>query len=262
MPIQSVNNVNLYYELHGQGSPLVLVSGFTADHHAWDAMLNALTQHHQVLVFDNRGSGQSDQPDSAYTLEDMASDAMGLADALDLGTVHIAGQSMGGAIAQTMARDFPQRVSKMVICDSFTKLSTISRVAFESISELYKLGADYPTVMRAIMAWANSSAFIDKHHDAIMDMLHKCAHPQTPVGYYRQLEAMLAFDSREWIGDINAETLIFAADEDIIAFSTESERMATQMPNARHFYVEYCGHSGPFEHPDLYADEMLRFLAL
>ena len=62
MAIIKVNGINLYYEIHGQGQPLILIAGFSADHNAWCNVVDYLSQHYRVIIFDNRGAGQSEVP--------------------------------------------------------------------------------------------------------------------------------------------------------------------------------------------------------
>jgi len=85
MPKIKANNINLYYEIHGQGQPVVFVAGFSGDHTAWQNLIADYAKNYQVVVFDNRGIGQSDCPDYPYTIEMMADDAIGLVKALQLG---------------------------------------------------------------------------------------------------------------------------------------------------------------------------------
>ena len=67
MPFIQANGIDIYYELHGKGEPLVLISGFTEDHTAWDEVVETLAQSFCVLVFDNRGAGQTTSPKTPFT---------------------------------------------------------------------------------------------------------------------------------------------------------------------------------------------------
>src|SRR6185436_17625567 len=115
MPFAAANGVRLYYEWHGpeDGTPVVLVMGLGGDSTAWPFQLAALVPRRRVLVFDNRGAGQSDAPDYAYTTRGMAEDLLALLDALGVERVHLLGLSLGGAIAQETALAAPARVASL-----------------------------------------------------------------------------------------------------------------------------------------------------
>ena len=91
------NGQELYYEVHGEGQPLILVMGLGYDSTLWTlAQVPALSPKFQVVIFDNRDAGRSSQATSAYTIADMADDTAALMDALDINKAHVCGLSMGG----------------------------------------------------------------------------------------------------------------------------------------------------------------------
>ena len=110
MPKIQVNDISMYYETHGQGEPLVLISGFSADHSVWSRVVDALKANYQVIVFDNRGAGQTDVPLGPYSIEQMAADVDGLCQQLGIQRAHFVGSSMGGFILQTLDFRYPKRV--------------------------------------------------------------------------------------------------------------------------------------------------------
>ena len=109
MPTVEANGQTLYYEDHGGGEPLVCVMGLAADIQAWALQVPAFSAAHRTIVFDNRDVGRSSEADGPYEIADMARDALALADALELESFHLLGYSMGGAIAQEMACQAPER---------------------------------------------------------------------------------------------------------------------------------------------------------
>jgi 3-oxoadipate enol-lactonase len=66
MPKIKINDINMYYEMHGSGEPIVFISGFSCDHTVWEEVAKKLQNNYQIILFDNRGAGQSDAPDQAY----------------------------------------------------------------------------------------------------------------------------------------------------------------------------------------------------
>src|SRR5438046_9104352 len=99
MPIAEANGQRLYYEVQGEGEPLLMVMGLGADHLAWALQVGPLSEHFRVVTFDNRDCGQSSYSEGPYEITDLAADASGLADALELDRVQLAGAPMGGGSA-------------------------------------------------------------------------------------------------------------------------------------------------------------------
>ena len=110
-----VNGIELYYEEHGSGPALLLVPGLGADTRLFGGVMGALSRTCHVIVFDPRGGGRSDKPPGPYTIEQMADDAVGLLDALGIEHAVVAGYSMGGRIALSLALDHAARVRRLVL---------------------------------------------------------------------------------------------------------------------------------------------------
>src|ERR1044071_5262895 len=101
-----VDDVNLYYELYGEGDPLVLVAGTGISLAPWRVFqVPEFSKHYQVLIYDHRGLGRSDKPDVPYSTRGFAQDCAALMDALEIKRAHIMGHSMGGRVAQWIALD-------------------------------------------------------------------------------------------------------------------------------------------------------------
>ena len=110
-----VNGVELVYEMHGAGEPLVLIHGAQSDRSIFTHLLPDFVDQFQVLVFDQRGSGQSEKPDIAYTMGMIADDTAALMDHLDFAPAHVYGVSMGGMIAQELAIRHGAAVRSLVL---------------------------------------------------------------------------------------------------------------------------------------------------
>src|SRR5262249_9133459 len=103
MPIAQVHGSDIFYEVHGTGDPLLLIAGFACDHTIWNKIVPGLVAQYRVILFDNLGVGQSSSPETAVSIRQMAAETAGLLDAIGLRSVHVAGHSMGGLIAQELA---------------------------------------------------------------------------------------------------------------------------------------------------------------
>lgn len=115
MPVVGVNDIELYYESHGSGAPLVLLGGLGLDVSDMRMLTGPLAEQFQVIAVDNRGTGRSAKPAGPYSIEQMASDAAGLMEHLGLARAHVAGISMGGRIAMALALARPERVDRIIL---------------------------------------------------------------------------------------------------------------------------------------------------
>lgn len=115
MPFVEVNSINIYYEMHGSGMPLVVINGLSADISEFEKVTKPLTKNYRVLIFDNRGAGRSDKPDEPYSIAMMASDTRGVMRAAGLKKACILGISMGGRIAMELALTSPDMVDKLIL---------------------------------------------------------------------------------------------------------------------------------------------------
>jgi pimeloyl-ACP methyl ester carboxylesterase len=115
MPHITANGVNLYYEEHGDGEPLILIMGFTVSAVGWYWNVPAFARDFRTIVFDNRGVGRSDKPDAPYSMQMFADDTAGVLDGLGIEQAHVFGISMGGMIAQEFALRYPDRVKTLIL---------------------------------------------------------------------------------------------------------------------------------------------------
>jgi len=122
MPTARVNDINVYYESHGHGFPLVLAYGLGGNTTEWEPQIPSFSQRYRFIVWDPRGHGKSDSPPNAdqYTQEIFAQDLKGLLDHLGIQQAYLGGLSMGGGIATRFTILHPQRVAALLIIDSFS----------------------------------------------------------------------------------------------------------------------------------------------
>ena len=130
MPMIKIKDINLYYELHGEGDPLVLLSGTgSSGEHFRVFQLPDLAKHFRVLIWDYRGTGRSDKPDMPYSTRMLAEDCVDLMKALEIERAHMLGFSMGGRIAQWIAIEQPECVASLLLLS--TGPGTVSGFTFE-----------------------------------------------------------------------------------------------------------------------------------
>ena len=146
MPTVKVNGINLYYEVSGQGHPLILIMGLRRNISWWYRQMPELSRHFTVIAFDNRGAGRSDKPVMEYSIGLFADDTAGLMNALDIKNAHVLGISMGGYIAQELAIRHPEMVRSLVLVNSIGGSSWKSGRTLRSITErpLWDWGLHFP----------------------------------------------------------------------------------------------------------------------
>ena len=107
----------MYYEIHGEGFPYVMISGSPCDVNWWiPEQIEVPSKYFKTIIFDNRGSGRTDKPVMDYSIKMFADDTVGLMNALNIEKAHVLGVSMGGFIAQEIAISYPERVEKLILC--------------------------------------------------------------------------------------------------------------------------------------------------
>lgn len=263
MPIIKANNINMYYELYGAGEPLVLISGFATDHLAWRAVVNDFAKHYQVLLFDNRGAGQTDTPDMDYSVELFAADTMALCDALGLKKPHIVGHSMGGMIAQTIAHQYSDKISSITVCGSRCRSNKLTEVLFKFIGKLRKENIPREYLLESFLPWIFSNEFLEQPEviPTLTAFYLNNPYPQTNLGYDKQLNAVTAFDSGPWIKHIKTPTLVIAAEKDIVIPPEQSREIADKIPHAKYICLPHSGHAMQVEQPEMFAKTVMDFLS-
>jgi len=145
MPKVKVNDIQIYYEVHGAGFPLVMIMGVGGNINWWDPRLvEGLSKKFKVVIFDNRGTGHTDTSDREYTIKLFANDTAGLMDALGISRFHVFGISMGGMIAQELVLNYPGKVEKLVLCSTNCGGANSVQPSAEVIGPLMAIEARYP----------------------------------------------------------------------------------------------------------------------
>jgi 3-oxoadipate enol-lactonase len=262
MPEITVNGINLYYEVYGDGEPLIFLHGFAVDHLVFSAMPEAYQSYYQVILLDNRGSGQSDCPSEPYSIEVMAEDIAEFCRVLGLGPAHFVGHSMGGMILQQLAHRYPKQVRSAVFCN--TDVAIDIRYALAAKARLAFIEAKCPLreLIESGMGWTFSTDFLERPGmvEQIINLRMANPFPITPMGYRNQLNALLNFNSSDWVGKIKAPSLVIGADQDIIIFESRIRRLAKSIPNAQYKKITASGHAPFIEQPDAFHALVKKFL--
>ena len=139
-----VNGVELWYQVTGEGEPVVQIHGAGFGHFNFAPATPVLSERFRVIDYDMRGYGQSDRPIQDYDMEVWADDVAGLLDALDISAAHVHGTSMGGMIAIVFGGKYPERTSSVVINCAAAKLGQAGRLVFKNWIDIARMDPDGP----------------------------------------------------------------------------------------------------------------------
>lgn len=249
------NGQDLYYEIHGDGTPLVLVMGIGYDSSLWTLQqVPALSTRFRVVLLDNRDSGRSSRADHPYEIADMADDLAGVLDALDLRSAHLLGLSMGSMIGIEFALRHADRLDRLVLAgpNASPARSTVDPI---SIWNWVKAHDPSGEIFRAQQfTWLFSTAFLRNQQVAqeTAALLASNPNPIEPEAYDRQSQAYLRFDAHDRIHDIQAATLVIVGEQDLLTPPWVAREVAAGIPGARLEILtgEGSSHLLPLERPD------------
>jgi 3-oxoadipate enol-lactonase len=246
MSTAKVGNINIYYEIHGEGEPLVLIYGYAGHSGLWFRQIPVLSKKYQVIAFDNRGIGRSDKPDIPYTMAMMAGDTSGLLDAIGIDAAHIFGISMGGMIAQHFALNYPRRVISLMLgctyCGGVHSVP-IKPEALSALADFGRLKKSPEEFVRRLVPFLLSRECIERNPDIVEKMIAKqLEYPILLHGLVRQAEAIMGHDTYELLPSIKLPTLVITGDNDGLIPFENSRILASRIPRSESAIVNGAGH--------------------
>ncbi|HVI71299.1 MAG TPA: alpha/beta hydrolase [Pyrinomonadaceae bacterium] len=203
MPKVSVNRFRLYYEMEGDGEPVVLIPGFASGRETWAMQTPSLSRNFRVITFDPRGVSESDKPEGPQSISLFADDVAHLLQALGISRAHIVGASFGGFVAQEFALRYPFMTRKLVLC--CTSFGGPNHVQPE------------PETLKMVASARRLN-----------------------VG---QFEAATNFDVESRVEGIRSQTLVVSGDADEIVPVQNSRNLAAKIPGATLRIVEGGSHT-------------------
>lgn len=268
MPVARLNGIDINYEVHGKGTPLVLAHGYTASLDMWREQVPAFAARHQLVIYDARGHGKSTAPSdmAAYRLErDFVDDQLALMDHLGIDRAYVGGLSMGGMIAQEFACQHPERVSALLLFDTGPGSAASANPAIAARFEQ----------MRSMMSGLARS----KGMAAVIDMMRASMTAATPgvssdaVNRYLTSMAAMSVDGylggakalQEWRGtldrlsSITAPTLVLVGENDSLL--APSRVIHAKIANSRFMLLRNAGHGTNMWRPHAFERATLDFLA-
>lgn len=253
MAVARNGGVELYYEVHGSGPPLLLIQGLGYGIWGWWKQVPDLSREYRVIVFDNRGVGASTKVTEPYTVHDMADDAEAVLVAAGVDAAHVAGISLGGIIAQSLAARYPQRVRALVLISTThggpeavplpPDTAAIMLDPGEGLTPEQKIRRNMPPAFRPGWVEAHPGEF-----DEIVAVRVDNVPPWD--AYVAQATAGGTADTTALLDEIEVPTLIVHGTQDGVVPFANAELLASKIAGARLERLEGAGHVVMIEEPE------------
>ncbi len=253
---QSKTGVKLRYEIRGAGEPVALIMGFSGSGRGWgEPFLKLMEDRFKIFVIDNRGTGESDKPDTEFTLGDLAADIAAVLDHAKTPRAHIFGISMGGMIAQEFVLAYPERTRGLVLgCTNCGTSHSIPADPAAIANLIPAPGIDPIEQARRAFSVACGKAFLNSARgQAILDqaIAEMGNYPVTPMHtFMRQAQAIGGFDSFARLGQIKSPTLIIHGDDDSIVPYPNAEVLLGAIAGSKKHTLKAAGHMFFWEVPE------------
>jgi 3-oxoadipate enol-lactonase len=259
MSITKINGINLDYTVSGQGYPLVMIMGMGIGQKGWRFQKNYFSRYFRTITFDNRGCGESDKPEEAYTTRMMAADTIGLLDYLKIEKAHFLGVSMGGMIAQEIAINYPDRVNKLVLGCTICRQDGAANgdtPEFNQAADSALLGDLDPMLNLLFNKRLIKMLFIP-----IIKKSLKKAGTAGVAGLAGQRQACLNHNTMDRLGLIKAPALVIGGTADRVIITSSWETLSKLIPGAQLKYIDNGSHSMFVEMPKRFNREVYDFLS-
>jgi pimeloyl-ACP methyl ester carboxylesterase len=258
-----VNDIQMYYEVHGEGLPLMMIAGLGANVGWWDPRwTQGLSEEFKTVVFDNRGAGHTEVSDEEYSIALFAADTAALMDAMGVSRAHVLGISMGGMIAQELAISHPEKVQKLVLCSTSCggNKSILASEAVLAALTTDRSALSPEEIARTMIPLLVTEEFLRNNPElaefAIQQMVKA---PISNKAYMGQLKAILNFDACGRLSQIKTPTLILQGKRDILIPPENASILVEAIPNAKLVYFESSAH-GLLEETETVLRTVLEFL--
>jgi pimeloyl-ACP methyl ester carboxylesterase len=257
MPFLRLQNLQLYYEVTGEGPPLLMIHGLGSSSRDWEKQINPFAQKYQVVTLDLRGHGHSDKPPGPYSVRMFAEDTASLMHELNIATSHVVGISMGGMVAFELAVHFPELLRSLTVVNSYPEmrvetfhehLQVWRRVLF-----LELLG------MRGTGIMLGRHLFPKPEQRDLREIFVGRWAENDKRAYRESFRALLNWDVEQYLGEIRCPTLVIASDQDYMPLE-EKRAYSAKIPNSELVIIEDARHAVTVERPEQFNAILKEFL--
>jgi pimeloyl-ACP methyl ester carboxylesterase len=263
MPRADVDGLVINYEVEGEGDPLLLIPYLSADHACYAFQLPAYTEHFSCIPLDLPGSGESDKPPGPYSTATYADQVAGFMGTIGIERAHVAGVSLGAAVATHLAARHPERVRSLSLHSAWHRTDAYLR----TIVDLWRsLASALPTVadvaIQGVFPFCFTAQMYNERPDyaqALADFVRgRPAQPRD--AFLAQTEAVLAHDAAGVLSDIRAPTLVTFGAHDVVTSTRFSTPLTSGIANTELVVFDHLSHAGLHEDPDAFNRVTLDFL--
>lgn len=251
--------MKLYWEAHGSGDPVVLIMGLSLTSRMWFRLLPALTGQHRVIVFDNRGSGRSDAPLPPYSIAGFARDTRAVMEAAGVERAHIIGASMGGMIAQELARQVPHQVRTLMLA-----CTTCGGLRFKFPDRRRIEGWQRAGLSReAKIRFTEGFLYGDQTPRDRRDEDAEVRIPEMPPvrNVVKQMTSFLTWSSYRWLPKLRMPAMIVHGSDDRVVPLENGLILKQRLTQAEMHVLEGAGHLFITDEPDRTRELASDFLA-
>jgi len=260
MPWADLTDVRLYYELLGEGEPLLLVPGLGSTCRTWDPIAPELAREYSLIMPDNRDVGKSVSKRKPKTLSNFASDLVELLDRLQVERAHVLGISLGGVIAQQLAVEHPDRINRLILMSTSHRFGPYLRDMSALLGRcLYKM--PYALFQRTIELLGTAPSYYDAHIEEVEQKIEVVRQDHAPRGaVVTQLRCLAVSEIDAPYYRITAPTMVISGEYDALIPNCYAKRMADDMPGSQFHVLRGCGHNPVTEMPELTLRLVTEFL--
>lgn len=258
MPHAAINGIDLYYEISGQedGPPILFSNSLASTLHMWDPQMPAFEAHYRVIRYDSRGHGKSAAPDGAYTIETLTEDAVGLLDHLGIAKADFCGLSKGGMVGQRLGTLHPDRVERLVLCDTGCYMGPPEM--WEGRIETAASQGMEGVVGATLERWF-TEPFRRREPDQV-DKIRRMILGTPVQGFIGCSRAIQAMDQRETIQAITAPTLVVVGADDPGTTPDAAREIHKRISGSKLEILPDAAHLSNIEQPKLFDQVVLGFL--
>jgi 3-oxoadipate enol-lactonase len=257
MPLAKAGDIELSYERAGDGPPLLLIMGMSGTKHHWgDVVLQELRRDFETIVYDHRDAGESTRTGAPFAIADLAQDAAGLLESLELDSAHVMGISMGGMIAQELALAHPQRIRSLTLGCTYCGGEGSALSSEDVLGRLAQGMTSGDRALAIRTAWeVNVSPSFAAEEDAYARFLANAMRHAMPVPVImEQMRAIGAHDTSARLPELHLPTLVVHGTLDQMLPVQNGHMIAGLIPDSRLEILEGIGHMFFLEQPERTAE--------
>jgi 3-oxoadipate enol-lactonase len=262
MPHADLNGLEIHYDVHGEGDPLLCVHGLGCDRRAWVLQIQPFSENYKAVVFDNRDVGQSSLAPHDYSTADMAQDVLALADHLGLDSFHLLGISLGGMVSQQVALAAPERVRTLTLAVTHGGVQKAGQLRGHLLGA-YARHLPLEDRVDNLLYLCYTEAFFENQamFEFMRNALLENPYPQPPEAFARQAAAGAHHDVRDRLGELTMPVHVIGAERDLMIPVWKSRELAALIPGSKLTIIEEQGHGVMWEAADRFNAAVTEFLA-